>query len=196
MTGPSDAARWLPLARAGSREALGQLLDGCRGYLLVVARQELDPVLSGKAGASDLVQETFLEAQRDFAQFRGTTADELLAWLRHLLRNNVANFARRYRETAKRRIACEMSLDRLTADVPAGVPAPDDQAATRERAATLLAAIDRLPPDYQQVLRLRYEEGKGFEEIGRALDRTPNAARKLWARAVERLQEECDPPGP
>src|SRR4051812_46159075 len=58
-------------ARAGSHEALGQLLDGCRGYLLRIARDELDPRLQAKGGASDLVQETFLEAQRDFAAFTG-----------------------------------------------------------------------------------------------------------------------------
>jgi hypothetical protein len=34
MTEPAaDAARWLPAAQAGSKEALGQMLDACRGYL-------------------------------------------------------------------------------------------------------------------------------------------------------------------
>src|SRR5262245_37348302 len=66
-----DVARWLTEALAGSHEALGHALEGCRGYLLHVAMQELDADLASKAGASDLVQETFLEAQRDFARFQG-----------------------------------------------------------------------------------------------------------------------------
>src|SRR5262252_7421230 len=94
-----DAARWLGAARAGSTEALGQLLDGCRDYLCLVAERELDPDLRAKGGISDLVQETMLDAVRDFQQFGGTTEGELLAWLRCLLRNNLVSFTRLFRET-------------------------------------------------------------------------------------------------
>ena len=52
----------LVAARRGSREALGNALEACRRYLLAIASRELDPDLRGKGGASDLVQETFLEA--------------------------------------------------------------------------------------------------------------------------------------
>ena len=104
--------RWLPEARAGSPEALGRLLEACRRYLLLVAERELDPALRPKGGASDLVQETFLEAQRDFAGFRGRSQPELRAWLRQILRNNLANFHRRFRDADKRRLDREVSLDR------------------------------------------------------------------------------------
>src|SRR5262249_21485567 len=93
----ADAAQWLPAARQGSREALGRLLEACRDYLLLVANKELDPQLQPKGGASDLVQQTFLEAQRDFARFAGNSEEELLAWLRRLLLNNLGDFTRRYR---------------------------------------------------------------------------------------------------
>ena len=66
----SDAVQRLAAARAGSREALGQILQACRGYLLLLAERELAPDLRAKGGASDLVQETFLEAQKDFAHFQ------------------------------------------------------------------------------------------------------------------------------
>src|SRR6516165_3274940 len=82
MSSPaSDAERWLPAAQAGSKEALAQMLEACRGYLLLIATQELDPALRAKGGASDLVQETILEAFRDFGRFQGGE-EELLAWLR------------------------------------------------------------------------------------------------------------------
>src|SRR5690348_7072097 len=103
-----DAAQWLAEARAGSREALGQVLEVFRGYLLLIADRELDPRLRAKGGASDLVQETFLEAQRDFVGFHGDSAEELRAWLRRLLLNNLANFTRQYRERAKRDVGREV----------------------------------------------------------------------------------------
>lgn len=72
----------LAAARAGSSEALGQSLEPFREYLLEVARQAVAPALKPKGGASDLVQETFLEAQRLFPRFDGGSSAQLRAWLR------------------------------------------------------------------------------------------------------------------
>src|SRR3954468_10328040 len=95
------AQEWLAAARGGSREALGQALQECPRYLLGVAQRELDSELQAKGGASDLVQQTSLEAQRDFTKFHGDTEGELHAWLRSLLLHNLGKFRRRYR-TGKR----------------------------------------------------------------------------------------------
>src|ERR1700730_6102303 len=100
MTEPTrDVGQRLAAARAGSPEAMGQVLDACRGYLLSIASQELDPQLQAKGGASDLVQETLLHAVRGFGHFDGATEAELLAWLRRLLLNNLIDFKRLYRVT-------------------------------------------------------------------------------------------------
>jgi RNA polymerase sigma-70 factor (ECF subfamily) len=198
MTEPwQDLARWLPAARAGSREALGQALEACRRYLLQIAQQELDAELRAKAGASDLVQETFLEAHRDFAQFQGSSEAELLAWLRQLLRHRVGKLARHY-HTSKRRVGREVALDagNSSADpaggLPAAVPSPSGLVMEQEQDQALQEALARLPDDYRRVIIWRYQEDRSFEEIGRFLQRSPEAARKLWARAIERLQEELE----
>jgi RNA polymerase sigma-70 factor (ECF subfamily) len=193
-----DAGRWLAEARAGDREALGQALEACRRYLLLVAERQLDPDLRAKGGASDLVQETFLEAQRDFGGFQGTSSPELRAWLRRLLLNNLGHFTRRYRATGKRAIGREVGLQAEdSADTPlpepaADTPSPSVEAMAQEQAAALRQALERLPQDYRQVIALRYLEGRSFEEIGRLLHRSPDAARKLWARAMERFREEWE----
>src|SRR5262245_28352327 len=106
-----DAGRWLAEARAGDREALGRALEVCRRYLLLIAERQLDADLRAKGGASDLVQETFLEAQRDFGRFEGTSEAELRGWLRRMLLNNLGHFTRRYR-THKRAAGREVGLDR------------------------------------------------------------------------------------
>src|SRR5262249_26645466 len=193
-----DPGRFLPAARAGSPEALGQMLEACQAYLLMIARQELAPDLQAKAGASDLVQETFLDAYRDFAHFQGDTAAELLGWLRRLLLNNLANFTRRYRDTAKRQAAAEVPLEggRSSADWTGGLLAdastPSGQAMAHEQTQAVQRALDRLPADHRQVILLRYQEELSFEDIGRLMDRSPNAAEKLWARAIKRLQQELE----
>src|SRR6516162_2509450 len=98
----ASIARLISFARGGSDEALGKLLEECRAYLLLVANRELPSELRGKAGASDLVQETFLQAQGHFDQFRDDGESELLAWLRQILLNNVGKLKRRYHGTDKR----------------------------------------------------------------------------------------------
>src|SRR5262245_57615124 len=194
------AAQWLPAARAGPREALGKLLEAARHYLHNIAQQELDADLRAKNSPSDLVQETCVEVQHAFGQFQGDTEAELLAWLRQLLIHRIGKLRRRYRDTQKRRLAREVALggddssDGLAGGLAANMPSPSGQAMEHEQDQALRAALGRLPDDYRRVITLRYQEQLPFEEIGRLLQRSPDAARKLWARAVERLHDELDRP--
>jgi RNA polymerase sigma-70 factor (ECF subfamily) len=194
----NELAGWLPAARAGSSEALGQVLEACRGYLLLVAQRELDPHLQAKGGASDLVQETLADAVRGFAHFQGDSPDELRRWLRRLLLNNLVSFARRYREAGKRQVSREVPLEigdsatDLERGVAADEPSPSGQAMANEQAEAIQRALDRLPDDYRLVILLRYQEERSFDDIGRLMDLTPNAARKLWLRAIKRLQQETE----
>jgi RNA polymerase sigma-70 factor (ECF subfamily) len=195
MAKHEHAVRWLAAARAGSADALGEVLEACRGYLLLIAGRELGPDLRAKAGASDLVQQTFLEAQRDFAGFYGETEAELLAWLRRLLLNNLANFVRDYRQTAKRQVGREVGLpddpSRLDDQGPtAAGPSPSKQAMLHERTTAVLQSLEKLPADYRQVVWLRYHDERSFEEIGQMMGRSANAVRKLWLRAVNRLKQD------
>ena len=155
-----EFGEWLTTARAGSLESLGHALDSCRNYLLRAAQRELDPDLRAKGGASDLVQETFLEAQRDFAQFQGSSEAELRAWLSRLLVNNVHNFTRRFRGTDKRAIDREVALRRDgssegvgVAAPPAATPSPSAQAMQQEMAqgapAGARSAARRLPQGHR-----------------------------------------------
>jgi hypothetical protein len=63
--GPLDAADFgerMKFVRSGHREALGALFQTCRSYLLLVANRGLPEDVRVKVGASDLVQDTFLQA--------------------------------------------------------------------------------------------------------------------------------------
>jgi RNA polymerase sigma-70 factor (ECF subfamily) len=191
---PQKVEQWIAAARNGSREALGQLLEACRQYLLLVANQELPANLRAKVGASDLVQDTCAEAQRDFGQFQGLSEPDLVAWLRRILRNNVANVSRHYYGTDKRQLALEVPLSA----VPSGelaharivtVESPSELAQAREQSAALERALQQLSEHHRQVIVWRNRENRSFGEIGRLLGRSHQAARKLWARAIEHLQE-------
>jgi RNA polymerase sigma-70 factor, ECF subfamily len=198
--GASDAVRELSslvsAARQGDADALGRLLEVFRPYLLKVAEQDLPGALRGKCGGSDLVQETLLEAHRDFAgrEFRGP--DDIRAWLKSILKHNLADQVRRYIESDKRSVERERPLpseigtDLLKSGIVDQNPTPGARVVAREEAAAVDAAVDRLPPDEQAVILYRNRDHLGWDEIGLRLDRSGEAARKLWSRAIDRLRRE------
>lgn len=198
---PQDAlAPCLEAARAGSTEALGHLLEMCRAYLLGIANRELESRLQAKAGASDLVQEAFLEAQRIFDRFQGQSPEELLRWLRAILLNKLDHLARSYRQTEKRQIAREVPLDGDSVEHGAGEVADEDRAtpsqllSAEEQRQAVLKALERLPEEYRQVILWRQWDDLPFEEIARRLGRGVDAARMVWWRAIKRLQNEMESP--
>src|SRR5918998_998459 len=99
---PDDPQVLLEQARNGNGNAAGRLLEKYSTYLTLLARVQIGRRLQGKVDAGDLVQETFLEAHRQIAQFRGTSEGELLAWLRRILAGRIALLLRRYLGTKGR----------------------------------------------------------------------------------------------
>jgi RNA polymerase sigma-70 factor (ECF subfamily) len=168
-------------------DRLAGYLNDCRHYLLAIATAELPAPLVSKGGASDLAQETLLAAYRVRHRFEGHTLDDVRAWLRGILRNELAAFRRRYQAD------CRNPARELPAAEAVAVPAPGstdpvDGLAESERAATVRAVLDELPDDARRVVLLRLEAGLGFREVGAATGRSEEAARKAFARAVERIR--------
>jgi len=192
---PASIAPLLEQAREGSAAAIGSLLEAARSYLLLQADQQLPQSIRAKVGPSDIVQETAIDAHRDFLRFRGTTQEQLYAWLRTILHNNVTDAVRRFemsqKRTARRETSLSVIVDRCGISVlPPGSHTPDHSAIRREDAALLAGVLTRVPDNYQTVLRLRYWDGLTFPEIATRIGRSEEAARKLWYRALARLTEE------
>jgi len=179
---------------SGSSSALGELLESCRQYLLLIANRELEPELRAKTGASDLVQDTLLAAGNHFSGFAGSTERELLAWVRRILLFQMSTLRRRYCVAEKRRIDRERSLDDDNY-IPIDDNLIDDhspvtEAQLQEEARILETALSRLPDRFRQVIQWRHRDYRSFDEIAEELDMTAAAARQLRARAIERLQRE------
>lgn len=188
-----DLESWIHAARAGSAEALGRLLEACRPYLLAIAERELPDELRAKCGASDLVQDAFLKVQPHFHRFAGNGREEVLAWLRRVLLNHLANVREHYRGTQKRQLGREVHLGALPTDsglsgLADPAPTPRTQAENADGRAALERALAKLNPRYARVIRLRYLDGRTFPEVAAELGCSAEAARKLWLRAVVKLQ--------
>ncbi len=196
-TASAFPAALLAQARQGEGEARGRLLELYRNYLRLQARSLINPGLRVRLDPSDLVQETYLEAHRDFGAFTGTCEAELLAWLRRVLVRNLADQVRKHQAQARdyrREVTMEEELYRASQAIDAalvtGLTSPSVLAARRELGVVLADALERLRPADREVLLLRHLEGLKFEEIAARMDRSPGAVRILWTRALERLHRE------
>jgi RNA polymerase sigma-70 factor (ECF subfamily) len=183
-----EASQLLVEARQGNGEGLGALLELYRDYLQGRARALISLKLRGVVNPSDLVQQTFLEAWRDFQQFEGTTEAQWRAWLRRILAHNLATLVERHVRARKRDVRRQGSLDRQRLDPVSPLSSPSAPTQRQEASALLANRLSRLPALSREVLRLRNLEGLSFEEVARRMGRTPGAVRVLWVRALDRLR--------
>jgi RNA polymerase sigma-70 factor (ECF subfamily) len=177
----AEFARLLDGARQGDVPALGALLQHYRPYLLLIANHELGDNVRAKAGPSDLVQDTLLRAQQRFGQFRGGKEEELLGWLRVILRRRLADFVRSLPEHELKGVAELDSGMADDGDTPSGPMGRQDEIDRVRK------ALEQMSEDYQQVVKLREYEELTYEEIGQRMQRSPEAVRKLWTRAIDQL---------
>ena len=198
---PDSAARTrrlLDSIRRRDPTAQAEALHGFRPWLHLLARMETARILDGKFDASDVVQQTMVEAIRALPQFRGESDAELLAWLRQVLAHVLGHEIRRYKGTRRRDIGRELSLDqsleqsatRLGNLLVAPESSPSAKAARNEREVMVAEVLSRLPEDYRDVIILHNLQGLEHEEVARRMGRSPGAVRMLWIRALTRLREE------
>jgi RNA polymerase sigma-70 factor (ECF subfamily) len=164
-------------------------------YLRLLARVQLGSRLHARLDASDLVQQTLLEAQQKLNQFRGTSEAEMAAWLRQILAHNLAD-ALRALGRAKRDVSRERSLEaalaesscRLQAWLAAEQSSPSRRAERNEEVVRLAQALAELPDSQREAVVLRHFEGWHLCEIARHLGRTQAAVVGLLQRGLKTLR--------
>jgi RNA polymerase sigma-70 factor (ECF subfamily) len=187
----------LEQARQGDREALGQLLEAQRAALHRLAKRQLSGRITVRVDASDIIQQTFLEAHRSFQQFAGADAHELAAWLQCILDHKVAGAIRDHTLLQKRNVRRDRSMDdshggvaSLKQQLDAGLSSPSQKAIRGEEAQQLAQALTVLPDDQREAVRLRHLEGLALADIARHLGRSPAATAGLIKRGMQVLRRQ------
>lgn len=193
--GSSSDVEEINAARNGDAIALGAVLEACRYYLRYIARKELGHDLQAKEDASDLVQVTMMKAQCNFPEFQGGDREALRQWLRKILLNTLKDLYRKYEGAEQRKVSKEVQLDNSSQNLRIGELIADDLTPSKiimndEREEALTKALARLPDDQRRVIYLRSRKHLGYLEISKIMNRSAEASRLLWTRAVERLAAE------
>ncbi len=161
--------------------------------LLATIRLRLGPALRSRVESRDLLQDSLLKAFRSFAGFEGQDERSFTAWLARIAANEIADQAV-YHGRQRRNAA----LDARYSD---GMLSPRQRArslssrvALGEQARRLETALETLPSHYRDVIVLRRLEERSFEEVGTRLDRSADASRMLFARAMAALTAKLGEP--
>ena len=166
-------------------------------YLRMLARVQMRRALQAKVGASDIVQQSLLQAVQALDDFRGQSEAELRGWLRQILARNIAHLDRdmhRDKRDVRRERSIEQRLSqsslRLEGWLAAGGPTPSQHVALGERVLLLSAALERLPATQRDAVRMHYLEGMKLGEVATRLDKTTGAVAGLLHRGLKTLRNE------
>jgi len=193
----------LQQAKQGGTLEQGQLFASYTNYLKIIAESQLDRRVRRRVSPSDLVQETLLEAHRDFGAFRGKTDAEFFLWLRQILVHNLMRASEKHLQTDKRDVRREVYVQALHASIEKSnarlehvladrIGSPSSEAGRLEQMRLVSNAIADLPAEQRQVIVLRHVEGLQFAEIAEQMERSSGACRMLWLRGMDQLRERLD----
>ncbi len=153
-----------------------------RVYTLVYYQVDRD-----QAAAEDIVQETFLAALRSAKQFKGRS--KVYTWLCSIAYHKVADYYRRQSREHRHRNSA-IDVDTIDPDGNPGThgvsPSPTEAAENRS---FIQSAMSTLPPDYRQVLLLKYVDELSVVEISRIMRRSQKSIEGLLSRARKAMQD-------
>jgi RNA polymerase sigma-70 factor (ECF subfamily) len=187
-----------PPARAAERAATCDL-NQYRGYLRALAQIELGRRLQGKVDASDIVQQSLLEAHQDLPALKGKSEGELVAWLRTILTRNLLNTARDF-GAQKRDVRRERSLAQQVEDssvrldkfLAASDTSPSQRVIRGEDAERLAAALAALPEDQRSAVILKHFHDWSLAQIAEHMNRSTLAVAGLLKRGLKKLRQTMD----
>jgi RNA polymerase sigma-70 factor (ECF subfamily) len=170
-------------------------LECYREYLHLLARMQIDPRLRRDCDPSDIVQTVLLKACQGQDNFRGTTAEELGAWLRQILAHVLLDVLRdrlRDRRDVRREVdlanALHESSLRLGACAASREPSPSAALQHKENALRLANALAQLPQPQREAVTLKHFEGRPLIEVANLLHRSPAAVASLLRRGLAKLR--------
>lgn len=164
-----------------------------RPWLKFLAKRMLQGDLQARIDESDVVQQTCLSVHRNFKDFAGSELGEFIAWLKQIHERNLQDMFKHHRQTQMRSVSkekryeTEKELDSLAASI--SVSSPSQRLFQSEEAIQLAAALEQLPPDQAEAVRMRYLEGGTLVEVTKQMDRSYSATVGLIKRGVNGLKK-------
>ncbi len=196
---PGDATDPIERLRGGAHGALAKLFDEHRDRLRRMVELRIDARLRARIDPSDVLQEAFLDVDRDLDAYLADPKLPPLLWLRLHVGRRLTTLHRQHLGTRMRDAGLEISLyqdplpeasSAALASMLLGRHTTPTQAAQRaERLLRVQEALNSLDPIDREVLALRHFEQLGRAKVARVLGITQEAGAKRYFRALKRLKD-------
>ena len=184
---------------------LGEIFEEHRARLLRMVELRMDPRLKARLGASDVLQDAFVEVRSRLEDYLVSPRMPFFLWLRETAAQRLSMLYRHHIGTQKRDARRQVSLargafpaatsvalvDRLFADQTT----PTTGAARLEMRAQLEQFLERMSPADREVLVLRHFEELSNTETAQELGIDESAASKRYIRALKRLRASMEEAG-
>lgn len=186
--------RLVSLAQSGDEAALGRLCEVYGERIHRILRMRMGQELRSKMESMDLVQDAFISALRSLENFTYQNEGDFLRWLSQIAENRLRDQVEKL-HTNKRDIRREIPLDnnRQSQDSfvgthePFALTTPSMIMSNREDLDKLEKALEKLKPEYKEVIVMAKIEGLTNIEIGKKLGKNPHAVCMLLSRAMMAL---------
>ncbi len=187
--------------RRANAQALAQYMDRKRAALLGHIENRLGAGLRRKIEPEDIFQEVSAEALRSLPTIVLGDRNPF-AWLCQIAERRIINAHRRFsappsatpdekwRSTKARPRGAAQVIDMLIASMTTA----SEVYSRNIRYQKLTEALNSLPDDQREALRLRYVEGLPSKQIAERLKKSDGAVRVMLTRAINRLQSILAPP--
>jgi RNA polymerase sigma-70 factor (ECF subfamily) len=195
MSDASHDTQLLARLRSGDETALAEFVEANRPALMGFLHARIGGHLAKKVEPEDILQDACLEAIRSLDKAPLAEWDPL-HWLFQVCERKIIDAHRKFFESQKRNAAREASIPDgsemaggLGNLLAASMTTPSAAFSRDQRQLRVLAAIDTLPEDQREALRLRYLVGLPSKEIAQKLGKTDGAIRVMLSRSLAKLQE-------
>lgn len=189
-----ESAVWQRI-RNGDEEAWRNVAAAFRQRLRRLAVAKLPAEVLDRVDASDMVQQTFLDADQSYDAFLGRTLPELYAWMVAILKHNISDSVRQHLVAQRRSVLLELRVERSNSFhshceelCAADQTSPSGCAVRQENEEQLMEAVNTLSPRQRAAVCMRHLEGRSLTEIAEHLACNKAAAAAVIARGLQRLR--------
>lgn len=197
-SGQIDDLELLRTSLKGNNEAFNEVLLKHRDRLRKMIAVRMNQRLQGRLDASDVIQDTFVEASRALDAYLENPKLPVFLWLRHLAGEKLIQAHRKHLSTQKRTAEREQ---RIMGGTPAAtsmslaiqlagkMTSPSQAAQKKEATDQLMDALESMNEIDREILTLRHFEQLSSRETATVLDMTNEAVKKRYVRALAKLQK-------
>lgn len=175
---------WVQAAKQGDEYAFTCLVKAYQDKIYSLAYY----VTQNHQDAEDVTQEVFLKLWRSMDSYREDASVQ--AWIMQIAKHACFDLLRKRKRTATESLYTERDgeqVERPLAD-PDGQSNPAEVVAEQDRRQSVERALLALPPEYREVLTLRYINGLSYEQITQVLGQPEGTVKSRLFRAKKSLK--------